>query len=229
MALDFKVLQSAYYAVEVDYDSDRHCDVAGCDSICRCRTIENVRVTSVNARTLTQSIAPKGAPLLLYAIERVLGHDREVMDTNNWEVSIEKGYYGEEIGGVCLDWTVATRIRKELEELEAMGPSEQVEQALKVEYGYLIPDVQNCNFEIVKVDPKNIHVGQMDHFVHSQREAYPFVVDLQSPIGLAVPTIDGYRLVDGFHRLAKIPAGTKRIPIVVARPRLEVNPPQQEL
>lgn len=65
------------YYLDYDYDSDYNCEGSGCDDegICRCGTITNTRINSVDIDTIAHEICGDKENIILnYCVNRVLNH-----------------------------------------------------------------------------------------------------------------------------------------------------------
>jgi len=209
------------YHVEVNYTSDYNCEAHGCDreGICRCGRIEYPTVESIDSVGLTRAILTNSGQFSVitdYAVERSLRH---LINVDYFDIAVVGGYYGEEIGDITLgnqDDLLTT-----LKNLLAMTPNDQIRESLKLEYRMLLPELVNSNFTVQKIETSKItyqkerynavdkdqellhkYIGRANHSYYADR---PQVLVLQEE--------DGYRLIDGYHRLkAWIKAGTIRRP-----------------
>ena len=194
------------YCCEYDYDREEDEDLhEKCDSYCRCSRIFNVRVESVNVASVVGQIAEslkithegKNRDIdKLYGIDRIVRHFK-IYDVSKWEVSIEDGYYGQEVGSASFDHIddVMNKIR---EYLQLKTTTARINFLLLMEYGHLLPALQNVEWKLVSCSKDDIHFGQ---------EAYRKKIDLGTSeiykdYQLPVAVVDGaLGLVDGHHRV----------------------------
>lgn len=212
--------------VEYDYDRQSHCEEAGCDTICRCTTIEDLKITKININNFVQYIAKKmklvkSTPkhlILTYCIDRLL-HIYQVYQPDCWEVRRGFGYYGEEVKGTYLNENKAQELRYIFAELvKAQNP---IEFVLNQEYGYLLKEVENQRWTIRFVPLKNIHIKQEDHMrkIHRGKEEELYQ-NYSLPIGVCIKTDTKghYRLIDGYHRYHSADSNNKKkVDIIINR------------
>lgn len=213
--------------VEYDYDSESNCSENGCEGdYCRCTTLSNACVKKVNFLELVDNIYDlyfdnskstirnyKINSILFgiteevdrYTIDRVLRVNK-VWDPEIWNVEVVNGYYGEEIGDITLFGSVSRKIEKELNEAIKLDIlSNRIEYLLKLEYGYVLPILKDCNYEITNVNIDNIIFGSDSNYKKSKKEDLAHYSDKSySGIRGVVVEKDGkYRLIDGYHRCIK--------------------------
>ena len=118
------VNKSFQYCTEYDYDSLTSCSENGCDDegICRCSTIENAHIISVNITSMINDIYPSyfdkslatkrnstinsilggvSKEIDIYTIDRILRINK-VYEPTNWEINVCGGYYGQEIDNLVI-------------------------------------------------------------------------------------------------------------------------------
>ena len=208
--LDVSVLDDIGYGI-ADYDYDRtRC--TGCEDYCRCTSIINARVTSVNFTGVADAITTKCTnELRNYCAERFLRHS-DLDDLSSWEVNVCGGYYGEEVNGVRLDDTLKASVVKGLQALNAGSPKDMVQLALTVEYGHVLPVLENIeDWAVEEIDYELIDFPNRDRFEYTKKmdskliESYK---DHSYPRGVCVRLSNGrYRLIDGYHRCQAIKSG----------------------
>lgn len=206
------------YDVEVDYESYRDCDAAGCDSICRCARLENVHVDqdSINLEYITDHFMTKKEAkaqdnILKYCIERLLVINK-MYDPDCWYVHVGGGYYGQEIYGVTLD--INDRDQIPFYELVDKSNVERVKYVLEKEYGYLLEELKPKNKARV-VHPKVEDVKPV-------MNSYPKMIDGSMygerwlPYCVCTKEDGVYRIIDGHHRYASaLSRGLTKIPVVL--------------
>lgn len=214
-----------YNGVRYDYDTVKDCETHGCDSICRCSTIIATRVTEVDIEELSNSIYDlyftsgkttkrhndinsilygTSKELDLYCIDRVLRH-YESWDKHSWDIGVIPGYYGEEISDVRLKRNIAEKVQNDLDVLMFMEtPKEKIEFLLNLEYGSILPELTNKNYEIIVIDKDLIVFGNDEHYqkIKSEDLDHYFDHNYKGIKGLVVKTSSGkYRIIDGYHRI----------------------------
>jgi hypothetical protein len=186
--------------VEYDYDYDGWC---GCnDDYCHHHKINNAKVGEVNVDYIVEELS-KGCSILdTYCIDRVL-RGSKLPDTSSWEVSIVKGYYGEEVDGVELDGAVRKDIVDQLTELSGITDNaDKVKKVLEFEYGYLLPKLQLLTTaKIVKVPLDSVQLFNQDYLRKVSKETVDYYQSYKLPRGVCVKEGDHYSLVDGYHRM----------------------------
>ena len=221
----FEVTYRPY--AEINYDRNSDCDYRGCDTICRCSRIENAKIISVSFHittvTCTQKIPTKSGAMRSkdykfsevesYCIDRLL-RLHKAYDPLLYEVVIENGYYGEELGTPKFV-NKSVLISDILEVIQLASDIEKVKFVLNKEYSFLLETVDTTssvsivNIELSKL-AKNVDYASR---IKKQSEEYNFGETRHRPlpIGVVVKTITtlslidgshGYRLIDGYHRLA---------------------------
>lgn len=146
-----------------------------------------------------------------YCIDRILTC-LKVYDPKKWEVKTTDGYYGEEIDGVYfLDFEIQNKI-EELLKLE--NDNEKIEFVLKLEYGYLLESIKDCNWSIEKttknkiIFPQEFYLSKLDKNIVSMYKEYPFAR------GIVLQDGENYKVIDGYHRLSAAPPRAKFTVIV---------------
>lgn len=200
------------YALEFEYDTDRDCDAAGCDSICRCSKISNARIDPDCELThdivKIYKIRKKGyreeyKPSVIerYCIDRIF-RAHKLYDRYSYEVEICGGYYGQEIAGVSHD-SFYKFYEDLLLMLEAQYDIEKIKIALNVEYSYILPELALTHqVEIVVLSLENIMgFGSAGSKFHRMKRGDNFYMDedcrdITQPLGV----VFNDRLIDGHHR-----------------------------
>ena len=227
--IDFK-----YQGVDYDYDTEHSCSDSGCDSdgICRCGVIVNARVTDVDIPYMAKSIYDlyfentkdqkrdsKISTVLygttpqldLYCIDRILRKNK-IWDPDKWYVEKIGGYYGEEIGTVTIDF--ASDIQKSIDEVLSMVTiKEKVDYILKLEYGYLLPELVDADYELKTIPVSDVVFGSEGHYKKIQTEnlahyTYPSYCGI---MGVLKRDGDKYRIIDGYHRIFGVGLGKTKV------------------
>lgn len=210
--------QSWHYYLDYDCDWDYDCDNSGCDGICRCGTITNTKIKSVNIAGIAEKLCSKSNPLLAYATNRILTHSK-LMDPNTWDLETGGGYYGEEVYGARFSYDAAPY--EALSNLLSYkdNPVELIKAVLQHEYSYILPELEgitSCTIE--KVPVEDISIGQKDHYKRLDRKIVESYSDYELPVGVCLETDGGLKLIDGYHRLAAaINKKKKSVDIIVVK------------
>lgn len=211
---DWEISNDYQYAVNYDYDSSDNC-------------ISNTQVRDINAETMARHILWQKPtkfkidaavrPFFDYALNRIITHSG-ALAPGNWRVEIRSGYYGPEIGGVCLADAVQKVVVANLEKLvQDLTPKNCVETALIAEYGYLLDGLAPLAWRIVSVTPDLVKMPMSEQYARTNAsviEQYKQNRDWKHPIAVVLPDGAFYRLIDGRHRfIAK--KNKKSIPVII--------------
>ena len=213
------------YNTEYDYSDYRDCSAHGCDDegICRCGTIEDAHVVSVNipnmvneihANYFDNSLATKrnnninsilggvSKEIDIYTIDRILRINK-VYEPSNWNVQVCGGYYGQEIDDVILEDSVAQKIENQLEEaFNIIGLTERIEYLLMLEYGKILPELKGRKYSIETHERDSIIFGSDEHYRKVNTKSLDHYSDKNYTgiRGVALSKGDKLRLIDGYHR-----------------------------
>lgn len=215
-----------YNGVYVDYGYTYDCENYGCDEegICRCGTINNEHIDSVDVSLIVKRIYDEffeqgkaanrnnainevlygiGKDIDIYTIDRIL-RSYKIWENDNWNIEVDGGYYGQEAGNVTIKETIADKIDEELWTVFSL-PSlkEKIEYLLNVEYGKVLPELSNCNYESIVIDKDDVIFGVEKHLNKVMKKDLDFYSDKNySGIrGIVVKSGDKWRIVDGYHRI----------------------------
>jgi len=216
-----------YCGVEIDYQREYNCESYGCDQegICRCSSIYNAEVSSINVSDIVMSIYEDiydnskstkrnniinslfgiEKELEIYTIDRIL-RKSFIYDKNIWEIEIEGGYYGQEIGDVKLDDKYADKLSDKINyALSIDNFKERVEYLLTLEYNYILPELLNKNYRIVNVKKSDIVFGNDKHLKCVSEKKLEFYTDREYKgiRGVVLKKENKYKVIDGYHRLSK--------------------------
>lgn len=216
------------YSVRYDYQTYKSCESSGCndDGICRCGEINNAHITSVDIESIANSIYSiyfpddkstkrnntintilygAGKEIDLYCIDRIL-RSYKIYNKDNWDISVIRGYYGEEIGDVLISQSLAVKIQHDIDKLFTLQSlNEKINFILEIEYGYLLPELKGKSYEVVEISKKDVVFGQEGHYKKIQTYDLDHYLDVNySGIkGLVIESNGKYRVIDGYHRLYK--------------------------
>ena len=215
-----------YNGAYVDYGYTYDCENYGCDEegICRCGTINNEHIDSVDVSLIVKRIYDEffeqgkaanrnnainevlygiGKDIDIYTIDRIL-RSYKIWENDNWNIEVEGGYYGQEAGDVTIKETIADKIDEELWTVFSL-PSlkEKIEYLLKVEYGKVLPELSNCSYESIVIDKDDVIFGVDKHLNKVMKKDLDFYSDknYNGIRGIVVKSGDKWRIVDGYHRI----------------------------
>jgi hypothetical protein len=146
-----------------------------------------------------------------YCIYRILVINK-AFDTGNWEVNTCGGYYGQEIDDVTIDASLLFKINEQCEKLFKLETlSEKLRYVLELEYGFLLDDVKDCEFELISIYKNHIDFKKLNqnHIINVKMEdlSHYSISNYDLPRGIVrgdstgwVP-MDNYKIVDGYHRI----------------------------
>lgn len=213
------------YHTNYDYDAYRDCGAHGCDEegICRCETLENAHVVTVDIPSIVNeiynsifdnSLSSKRNSAInsilggvskeidIYTIDRILRINKAYEPTN-WEVQVCGGYYGQEIDDVLLENSVAQKIEDQINEaLSIIDLTPRIEYLLMLEYGSILPALQGRKYSIEIVERDSIIFGSDEHYRKVNTKSLDHYSDKNYTgiRGIALVKDDRYRLIDGYHR-----------------------------
>lgn len=210
------------YYTHYDYDTRYDCKSYGCDSICRCGRIYNEHITSVDIKAIVdflikeyyndKDISAKrnstidsilgniGREINYYTVDRILRLNK-IYDPNKWSIKVVSGYYGQEIEEVKLFSDIAKKIDKQLEEaFDIVDLSKRVEYLLELEYGYILPELQGCKYQLIEVNKDDIIAGSSGQYKKVSKEDIEHYNKYNSIKGVVIQNGSKYRLIDGYHR-----------------------------
>jgi hypothetical protein len=219
VGVDFK------YSTNYDYNTRSNCSSHGCDEegICRCTTLENAHVVTVNIpsiankiynsifdnslsskrnSTINSILGDVSKEIDIYTIDRILRINK-AYESNNWEVQVCGGYYGQEIDDVILENSVAQKIEEQINEaFSILDIKSRIEYLLILEYGKTLPDLKNRQYSIETVERDSIIFGSDEHYrkVNTKNLEYYSDKNYNGIRGVALVKDGKFRLIDGYHR-----------------------------
>lgn len=206
----------SYYISDYDYDIEKNCSEYGCDDICRCSKIENVRINSIPCFFgEIQSFFKAFGELDHYCIERIL-NCFGIYDPDFWEPQIGRGYYGEEFENFSFNH--ANEVNSYIDNLLSLNfDYEKINYILKLEYGYILDSIKDkTDWSIKKVDKNLIKFGNEAYtsrlnrstIIRYEKSTYDM------PICICLPVDDNYKIIDGYHRFSALEDNVKKIKII---------------
>jgi hypothetical protein len=228
------------YHTDYDYNDYRDCSAYGCDEegICRCGTIEDAHVISVNIpnmvneiyanyfddtlatrrnSTINSILGGVSKEIDIYTIDRILRINKAYEPTN-WEVQVCGGYYGQEIDDIILDDSIATKIEQQLDKaFDIIDLTERIEYLLMLEYGEILPALQGRKYSIETVERDSIIFGSDEHYRKVNTKSLDHYSDKNYTgiRGIALVKDDKFRLIDGYHRSST--SENMKIQLLIAR------------
>lgn len=213
------------YHTNYDYDAYRDCNAHGCDEegICRCETLENAHVLTVDIPSIVNqiynsifdnSLSSKRNSAInsilggvskeidIYTIDRILRINK-AYEPSNWEVQVCGGYYGQEIDDVLLENSVAQKIEDQINEaLSIIDLTSRIEYLLMLEYGNILPTLQGRQYSLETVERDSIIFGSDEHYRKVNTKSLDHYSDKNYTgiRGIALVKDDKFRLIDGYHR-----------------------------
>ena len=92
-----------------------------------------------------------------------------------------------------------------LERMADLTSAEQVQEAMRLEHGYVIPVMQGRVWGVEELSLAKVTVPHPRHLQGAMDEPnYYADLDLSQPIGILLYERGQYRLLDGYHRLAAL-------------------------
>lgn len=218
-----------YNGVIVDYDHNYTCRQSSCDQegICRCGKIINAVITDVDLdiiidrlyenffdddekiikrnEKINEVLFGTGKDFDYYTIDRIL-RSYKIWEKNLWDINVCSGYYGEEIENVKLIQTVANKLQNQLQEALSINSfTERMEYLLLLEYGKILPELEDCLYEITEVKKEDLILGSdsnlkavKDEMVINGLKHYEEYNGIKAVV---IPNGDKFRVIDGYHRI----------------------------
>ena len=198
--------------VDYDFDIERDCEAEGCDEICRCSRYTNFtldpcfneiteKLYEIVSKNYEDTKEDSGKVFEQYIIDRI-ARVHKLWDGDNFEVELWNGLYGDEVGGISLE----TNTFKELENVFDLNDnSKRIEYILKLEYGYLLPELEGKTYKVETIKKEDIIFGSVGHYKKLDGSNLDHYSDnkYNGIRGLVIPVGDKYRLIDGYHRCFK--------------------------
>lgn len=214
--------------VKISHLREYNCLENGCRDICRCSTIVNIKTeldtnriiekiynlyfddsleTKRNSK-LSELLWDIGDDINLYTIDRI---SRYFKIWDNIEVNKTGGFYGEEIESITISNSekLVELINKGLSINNLNG---RVEYLLGLEYGYLLPELENRNWELSEINVDDIEIRNESHLESVYNKDLKHYDTYKGIMGVVILTKnDKWRLIDGYHRLSKVKNGKVKI------------------
>lgn len=223
---DFGKVDYYWSGVEIEYNTENSCEESGCndEGICRCGQIINQEVQKVHIsqivgkiydllfdntkmtkrnNKINQVLYGVTDELDFYTIDRIL-RSNKIWEDYQWNIKVSGGYYGQEIDGVFLEESVTRKIESQIyEAFSYIDIKSRVEWLLKLEYGDLLPELENKEWKVIRVNKSDIILGSSGHLEGvSKKDLEHYSTKNYAGIrGVAIEKSGKYRLIDGYHRV----------------------------
>lgn len=192
------------YNLEVDYERTYDPN----DDYQRHSKIYNEHIVSLELDSIIKLLfemivddPEKQSNIVKYCFDRICRINK-IWDKSKYEITTCSGYYGEEIDEVffCNEYG----IEKDWEEIKDMPPIDQVKAVLKMEYGYVLPQLLPLkNVTVLKINKSNLQLPNNEYYQRLERDVLESYKDYKGPVGVVTDAGNGkYRLIDGNHRCA---------------------------
>jgi uncharacterized protein YqkB len=212
------------YSLKYNYNTEYSCEESGCDSegICRCGTITDASVSDVDISSLVNEIYSKyfddskstkrnskinsvlfgsGSDIDKYCIDRILRINK-VWEDDRWDIDISGGYYGDELNDITMSSTTFNSVSKSIEEiLEMETIGDKIKYILKLEYGYLLPGLDDNKYEYDVIDTDDIVFGSDGQYKKVSRECLDHYSGYDHIKAIVKRDGDKYKIIDGYHRM----------------------------
>ena len=219
-----------YSGVDVNYNTRYSCKEYGCnqEGICRCGQIVDEEVTDVDLSYIVENvyntffedddkktrtrdekinevIFGTGKDFDIYTIDRIL-RSSKIWDKNIWKINVGGGWYGQEVDSVKIISTVASKLEMQLfEALSINSFTERMEYLLMLEYGKLLPELEDCLYEIIQVKKEDLILGSKSNVEAVKDEMLTYGLkhyeEYNGIKGVVIPKGDKFRVIDGYHRI----------------------------
>jgi hypothetical protein len=149
-----------------------------------------------------------------YCLERILTINK-IFKTENWHWSYSNGYYGHEIDSLKLNADILQDVITHFRNVVSLQSlKEKVEYILKLEYGFILDSIKDCEFEITIIKTSDLVFPQKTHLEKVKKAA--IYKGLKKDNILGVCFFDGkqYKIIDGYNRLSQVTS--KRVTIIKA-------------
>lgn len=210
------------WCFDYNYDRNYDCRGSGCDSICRCSRISNIKVENSNRtilnvfheiKSMLNGLMKKNgekldnSKIFDYALERVM-RAFKFYDASLYTVSLVGGYYGDEIGDTTINVDKLDAFCQIVNQLLYFDDTGRIYVALNAEYEYILPWLTDCTFEIKKVSVDKMQPANTEYMVRRvDNSTYLSQFDYddygkKTPLGIYRKDGSIYRVIDGYHRLS---------------------------
>lgn len=242
-----EILENRFNSIVIyNYEIEYSCSDSGCvsDWICRCGRIYDARVTHVDLIRMSEQIYDfimnpmtksgkrnskidtifyGGRQIDIYCINRIVTKYK-IFNPDVWTVGVVGGYYGDEIGDVYLDKITFNLIIELCEKVLSFDNlSDKIKYVLSIEYGYLLDDIYNSEFDLIEIDKSDIDFSALNkNYISNIEKSLPlkhnnyifYGDDYNLPRGIVRKFGNKYKIVDGYHRI--LSAGDDKFKVFIS-------------
>lgn len=213
-----------FNGIDISYKRDYNCSLVGCDDygICRCSYITEEKIEKIDITIVVKyiydtvfnnSLYMKRNKIIdavifntnkdidIYTIDRIARICKLYLE-KSWDINKCAGYYGQEIDSVKINNDIYTDFNSKLEIAFSLGLKERIEYILNLEYGYILPELENKNYKLVTINKSDIIFGSDGHLKKVSKKDLKHYLDsnYNSIRGIVVEKSGKYKLIDGYHR-----------------------------
>lgn len=191
-------LNQIFYHSYVDIDYDRETTDEN-DNFYSSKII-NEHITSIDFDSFINEYTYTLSALLQYIVDRLF-RIYKFYDKNNWELSIDTGYYNDEY--VSASFPQIHDIISNLYTIKSLSQIEQILYILNLEYGYILPILQDkTTAEIISISPNEITSMNDHYFKKVNTQDQSIYNNYTLPRAVCINSHNSYRIIDGYHRTA---------------------------
>jgi len=215
------------HLVSYTYDTEYSCETSCCyeEGLCRCGVITNIKINYIDISKLTNEIYSDifsntlstkrnnkinslwgiSSEIEKYTIDRIL-RIFNVWKSENWQITICNGYYGQEIEEIKLKEEILVKLSDKIEQhLLVDDLSERVEGLLILENGFLIDSIKDCDYYVDTISIDSIIFPNKEHKSNIIIDGLHHYSDKEySGIrGIVKKNGTNFKVIDGYHRLVK--------------------------
>lgn len=213
-----------FSGIDVDYRREYNCESVGCSNevICRCSQIIDATIISIDMKYIVNriysnifdnSLASKRNSIIdsillntnkeidIYTIDRIARNCKLYLPSS-WDVNISNSYYGEEIESIVIKSEVLQDLESKLEKAFSLELKERIDYLLLLEYGYILPELINRDYKIIKINKSDIIFGSENHLKGVSKKDLKHYSDISYDgiRGIVIEKSGKYKLIDGYHR-----------------------------
>jgi hypothetical protein len=220
---NFYVWQKGGLCIEISFKRNYNCLLAGCgNDICRCSYITEEKIEKIDInrvvkyiydKTFDNSLSMKRNKIIdaiifntnkdidIYTIDRI-ARICKLYSEKSWDINICAGYYGQEIDTIKINNDIYIDFNSKLEIAFSLGLKERIEYILELEYGYILPELRDKNYELIKIKKNDIIFSNESHLEKVSQKFLEYYSDVNySGIkAIVIKKSNKYKLVDGYHR-----------------------------
>ena len=197
---DFKIEHS----IDFEYNTVTDCHANNCDGICRCATLDDISVESIDITYSNFTFSNKKefhklkdlSEIEKYCLNRLISLNGG-FDKDNYEANVGNGYYGQEIYGAFFE--NQERLLSDAQALlDLESDIEKVFFVLNKEYGFIAPIISDCTkVEIVDLTLADVKPSNGAFMLKTQTS---YVYDLDMDVIKGIVFNESNLLIDGNHR-----------------------------